>query len=130
MEELILQNERAYRAFETQKIDFAFLTLQCCIDDTLSIYCSNNYCIRHMGKEAMLRAGTLPISIVPSATALQVFGMHGRVDSNWSLTTMLWTTKGGGCCSANDSTTRHVYQLRLKVSQLNIVYRMMHYISL
>ena len=87
MEELILQVERAYREFETRKIDFAFLTLQCCIDDTLSTYGSNNYCIRHMGKEAMLRAGTLPISIVPSATALQVFDMmEGRrelvVDNN------------------------------------------------
>ena len=28
-----------------------------------------------MGKEAMLRAGTLPVSIVPSAAALNVFDM-------------------------------------------------------
>jgi hypothetical protein len=75
MEELILQVERAYREFETRKIDFAFLTLQCCMDDTLSIHGSNAYRIRHMGKEALLRAGALPISIVPSATALEVFDM-------------------------------------------------------
>jgi hypothetical protein len=81
VEELILQFERAYREFETRKIDFAFLTpLQCCIDNTLSIHSSNDYHIRHMGnKKAMLHAGTLPVSIVPSATALQVLDMlEGR----------------------------------------------------
>ena len=29
-----------------------------------------------MGKEALLRAGALPVSIVPSATALEVFDMR------------------------------------------------------
>jgi hypothetical protein len=52
--------------------------LQCCIDDTLSIYGSNDYTIQHMGKEALLRAGTLPVSSVPSATALEVFDMLER----------------------------------------------------
>ena len=65
--------QRAYGEFDTRKIDFAFLTLQCCIDDTLSIHGANDYTIRHMGKEAMLRTGTLPVSIVPSASALEVF---------------------------------------------------------
>ena len=78
MEELIVQVQRAYREFEPRKIDFAFLTLQCCIDDTLSIHGSNDYTIRHMGKEALLRTGTLPVSIVPSATALEVFDMLER----------------------------------------------------
>ena len=78
MEELIVQVQRAYGEFEPRKIDVAFLTLQCCIDDTLSIHGSNDYTIRHMGKEALLRAGTLPVSIVPSATALEVFDMLER----------------------------------------------------
>jgi hypothetical protein len=85
MDELILQVQRAYDAFEPRKLDFAFLTLQCCIDDILTIYGDNDYAIRHMGKESMLRDGTLPVSIVPSAASLEVFDMlqgegHERVD--------------------------------------------------
>jgi hypothetical protein len=45
------------------------------MDDTLAIHGSNDYRIRHMGKEAMLRNGTLPVSIVPSAISLHVFDM-------------------------------------------------------
>ena len=75
MDELILQVQRAYNDFEPRKLDFAFLTLQCSIDDILTMHGDNNYDIRHMGKEAMLRDGTLPVSIVPSAAALEVFDM-------------------------------------------------------
>ena len=78
MEELIVQVQRAYVEFEPRKIDFAFLTLQCCIDDSLANHGANDYTIRHMGKESMVRAGTLPVSIVPSATALEVFDMLER----------------------------------------------------
>jgi hypothetical protein len=63
---------------EPRKIVFAFLTLQCCIDDTLSIHGSNDFTIQHMGKEALLRAGTLPASVVSSATALKVFDLLER----------------------------------------------------
>ena len=56
MDELILQVQRAYDDFEPRKLDFAFLTLQCCIDDILTIhgdtrwdsacfYCSKCCCI-------------------------------------------------------------------------------------
>ena len=41
----------------------------------------NDYKIRHMGKEAMLRNGTLPVSIVPIATALEVFDMFEGGDA-------------------------------------------------
>jgi hypothetical protein len=75
MDELILQVQRAYEDFEPRKLDFAFLTLQCCIDDILTIYGDNDYKIRHMGKEAMLRDGTLPVSIVSSGAALEVYDM-------------------------------------------------------
>ena len=78
MEELILQVQRSYREFEPRKIDFAFLTLQCCIDDMLSIHGANDYTIQHMGKESMLRDGTLPVSIVPSAFALEMFDLLER----------------------------------------------------
>ena len=76
MEELIVQVQRAYIEFEPRKIDFAFLTLQCCSDDSLANHHgANDYTIRHMGKESMLRTGILPVSIVPSACALRVFDL-------------------------------------------------------
>ncbi len=70
LDELIMRVEQAYKTFEPRKLDFGFLTLQCCIDDVLCIYDNNNYVIRHMGKEAMLHEGTLPVSIVPSGRAI------------------------------------------------------------
>ena len=81
IDELILQVQTAYEAFEPRKLDFAFLTLQCCIDDILSVHGDNDCKIWHMGKEAMLRNGTLPVSIVPSATALEVFDMFEGGDA-------------------------------------------------
>ncbi len=71
----MIQVQRAYEDFEPTTLDFAFLTLQCCIDDILTIYGDNNYKIQHMGKEAMLRDGMLPVSIVPSGAALEVYDM-------------------------------------------------------
>jgi hypothetical protein len=73
LDELIMRVEQAYETFEPKKLDLGFLTLQCCINDALCNYGNNNYVIRHMGKEAMLREGTLPVSIVPSGRALEVF---------------------------------------------------------
>ena len=67
--------EQAFETFEPRKLDFGFLTLQCCIDDVLCSYGNNDYVIRHMGKEAMVREGTLPVSIVLSGRALEVFDM-------------------------------------------------------
>lgn len=75
LDELIVRVQQAYEMFEPRTLDFAFLTLQCCVDDVLCNYGDNDYEIRHMGKEAMLRDGTLPVSIVPSAGALEVFDM-------------------------------------------------------
>jgi len=81
IEELIVQVQRAYETFPPRSIDFAFLTLQCCIDDILAIHGDNDYFIRHMGKEGLLRMGTLPTRIVASAPALRTYNlMHGPVD--------------------------------------------------
>ena len=57
--------QRAFETFPARSIDFAFLTLQCCIDDALAINGDNDYSIRHIGKEALL-----PTGIVVSALAL------------------------------------------------------------
>ena len=87
IEELIEQVQRAFEMFPARLIDFAFLTLQCCIDDALAINGDNDYSIRHIGKEALLRAGTLPTRIVVSALALHTYNLlhgpvnrHGHVD--------------------------------------------------
>ena len=53
------------------------------MDDVLSTYGNNDYKIRHMGKEAMLRGGILPMSLVPSTSALEIFHMmEGEVGEN------------------------------------------------
>jgi hypothetical protein len=80
--ELIVQVQRAYETFPPRLIDFAFLTLQCCIDDTLlAIHGDTDYLIRHMGKEGLLQRGMLPTRIVASAPALQTYNLlHGPID--------------------------------------------------
>ena len=75
IDELIIQVQRAYQTFPPRAIDYSFLTLQCCIDDILGIYGANDYAIRHMGKDALLRAGNLPTRIVAKASALATFNM-------------------------------------------------------
>ncbi len=76
---------QAFTEFEAQKIEFGFLTLQCCLDDLLASHGGNDYSIRHIGKSAMLRNGTLPRTIGASENALQVYylfsGHAGDVDA-------------------------------------------------
>ena len=85
IEELVVQVQQAYELFPPRSIDFSFLTLQCCIDDILGIYGDNDYSIRHMGKEALLRAGRLPTQIVASASALQTYRMFNQPVNNGRL---------------------------------------------
>ena len=92
LDELIMRVEQAFKTFEPRKLDFGFLTLQCCIDDALCNYDNNNYVIRHMGEEAMLHEGTLPVSIVLSGRALEVFDMMEAWWRNSRVaTTMKWS---------------------------------------
>jgi hypothetical protein len=74
-EGLIRQTMRAFREFEPRKIDYAFLTLQCCLDDILVKLGGNNYKIRHMGKERRLREGRLDTRINVTEDARRSFGM-------------------------------------------------------
>ena len=66
---------RAFREFEPRKIDYAFLTLQCCLDDILVKLGGNNYKIRHMGKERRLREGRLDTRIDVTEDARRTFDM-------------------------------------------------------
>jgi hypothetical protein len=72
VDELVAQVLLAFDTFEPRKLDFAFLTLQYCLDDALSIHGDNNYSIQHIGKESMLAAGTLPVRVPASEHALEV----------------------------------------------------------
>jgi hypothetical protein len=70
---LIQQTLQAFAQFDPRKLDFAFLTLQCCMDDILAINGGNDYRIRHIGKSRMLNEGTLPTRIEASEDALDTF---------------------------------------------------------
>ena len=97
IDELVEQVQRAYLDFEPQKLDFSFQTLQCCMDDVLSTYSNNDYKIWHMGKEVILRGGILPMSIVPSTSALEVFHMMEREVGATTATSLKTTERSPGC---------------------------------
>ena len=79
---LVAQVLAAFNTFETRKLDFAFLTLQYCMDDVLAIHGDNNYKIRHVGKESMLAAGTLPIRVPATVHALHVYNLKQGGNDN------------------------------------------------
>jgi hypothetical protein len=73
---LVAQVLRAFVEFDPRKIDCGFLTLQTCLNDMLEVNGGNNYKIRHLGKQAILREhGELPRSFAATDEALQVFEM-------------------------------------------------------
>jgi hypothetical protein len=69
---LIMQVSRAYDKFCPRKIDFGFLMLQSCLDEILVSNGNNTYKTPHMGKETLLQAGVLPVSVGVSAHAINV----------------------------------------------------------
>lgn len=80
LDELVAQVLLAYETFEPRKLDFAFLTLQQCMDDALAVHGDNCYLIRHMGKDSMLAAGTLPVRIAALEHALETYNLLERND--------------------------------------------------
>jgi hypothetical protein len=66
---LIAQLTRAYEEFHPWKIDFGILTLQSCLKEILLSNGGNNYQIPCMGKEMLLRLGSLPVHINATAHA-------------------------------------------------------------
>jgi hypothetical protein len=70
---LIAQVLRAFQEFDPRKIDCGFLTLQTCLNDMLEVHGGNDYKIRHLGKQSILRElGELPQTIAATAEAVQV----------------------------------------------------------
>jgi hypothetical protein len=67
---------RAFQEFEPRKIDYDFLTVQCCLDDILVKLGGSNYKIRHMRKERRLRGeGRLDTRIDVTEDARRTFDM-------------------------------------------------------
>jgi len=79
-DELIVQVQSAYQEFNPRKIDFGFLTLQCCINEILECQGDNKYSIPHMAKESLLRRGELPERIIASAAAVNVMNALLGID--------------------------------------------------
>jgi hypothetical protein len=73
---LIAQVLQAFAEFEPRKIDCGFLTLQTCLNDMMEVNGGNDYKIRHLGKQALLRQfGYIPRSFQATAQALEVYQM-------------------------------------------------------
>ena len=65
---------RAFVEFEPRMIDCGFLTLQTCLNDMMEVNGGNDYKIRHLGKQALLREfGSIPRSFRATDEALQVY---------------------------------------------------------
>ena len=62
----------AFDEFEPRKLEFGFLNLQFCLNEMLAIHGMNNYKLRHMGKESLLKKGLLPRRLRVSEAAMAV----------------------------------------------------------
>jgi hypothetical protein len=82
-----MQVIRAYDKFCPRKIDFGFLTLQSCLDETLASNGNNSYKTPHMGKERLLQAGTgtLPVRVGARAALNVARQVMVGLDDNDSL---------------------------------------------
>jgi hypothetical protein len=63
IDDLIKSTEDAYNNVSPTKIDNIFLTLQCCMEASMTVMGGNNYKIPHTNKDKLRREGRLPISI-------------------------------------------------------------------
>lgn len=72
----------AFVRFDARKNDFGFITLQCCLDDILIRNGGNDYAIRHMGKEQMLREGILPVRVQASEPAIESYNFFMNPPAN------------------------------------------------
>jgi hypothetical protein len=80
--ELVQAVQAAYDAYEPYKLDFAFLTLQCCYNSILEAGGGNDYKISHMGKAKLERQGNLPVSIQVTAAVADYLSNETDSDSD------------------------------------------------
>ena len=59
-EELIKAVGEAYENYPKEKINWTWLTLQCCFDQIITHHGDNDYNINHISKEKLERNGNLP----------------------------------------------------------------------
>jgi hypothetical protein len=69
---LIAQVLTAFEEFDPRKLEFGFLTHQCCLNMILETFGSNEYTIPHIGKKSLHAAGILPKRIKVSEAAMVV----------------------------------------------------------
>jgi hypothetical protein len=74
--------QAAYDAYEPCKLDYAFLTLQCCFNSILEAGGGNDYKICHMGKAKLARTGDLPVSIQVTAAVADYLNNETDSDSD------------------------------------------------
>lgn len=64
--DLVKAVERSYEELTTNKLNNVFLTLQSVMVEVLVVRGQNRYKLPHLGKDAMIRADTLPLSLYVS----------------------------------------------------------------
>lgn len=64
IDSLILATEKAFEDLDDRKLNNVFLTLQQCMISTMEVGGGNDYKIKHMNKESLERADSLPDAIV------------------------------------------------------------------
>jgi hypothetical protein len=80
--ELVQAVQAAYDAYEPCKLDYAFLTLQCCFNSILEAGGGNDYKICHMGKAKLARSGDLPVSVQVTAAVADYLNDETDSDSD------------------------------------------------
>jgi hypothetical protein len=61
--QLIAAVELAFDRYEPYKIDYSFLTLQCCFNSIIELNGGNDYKIEHMNKDGLRSRDELPVSV-------------------------------------------------------------------
>ena len=69
--ELVARVTRCYEEYDWRKLNNAFLTLQCVLNEILICNGDNNYKLPHISKAKLEREGQLPMSIHVAEEAIQ-----------------------------------------------------------
>lgn len=70
MDELVTATLKSFDDLESHKLNSVFLTMQSCMIEVMKVQGSNGYKVPHMGKEALERAGQLPLCLTVDAELL------------------------------------------------------------
>jgi hypothetical protein len=71
IDELIQNVQSAFQELDAEKLNNVWLTLMCCMEESLWVNGGNNYVIPHISKQALARANQLPDSLDVSDEIIQ-----------------------------------------------------------